>query len=92
MHHLSSGVLLPDQVKFGGGSVSTGPLGGSTGDPVPFTNDRIEFNSRGMVFPLGTQGALILTHEADASAVTAVTISGAGAFEVWHYRNGGWER
>ncbi len=86
------GVSLPKNIKFGGGDASTGPLGGSSGDPVPFTNDRVEFNSRGMVFPLGTQGTVFLTHEDDASAVTAVTISGAGAFEVWHYRNGGWER
>jgi prepilin-type N-terminal cleavage/methylation domain-containing protein len=86
------GVLLPTHVKFASGSASTGPLGGPSGDPVPFTNDRVEFNSRGMVFPLGTQGTVFLTHEEDATAVTAVTISGAGAFEVWHYRNGSWER
>lgn len=86
------GVSLPSRIKFGAGEASVGPYGETTADPVPFTDDRVEFNSRGMVIPLGTQGVLYLTHEDDAKVVTAVTVSGAGAFEVWHYREGSWSR
>jgi hypothetical protein len=61
-------------------------------DPVPFIDDRVEFNSRGMVIPLGTQGVLFLSHEDDPTVVAAISVSGAGAFEVWHYRAGEWSR
>ena len=86
------GVSLPRKIKFGSGAAISGPLGGPASDPVPFVSDRVEFNSRGMVIPLGTMGAIFMTHEDDPSVVAAVTISGAGAFEVWHYREGNWER
>lgn len=86
------GVELPGQVKFGAGDASVGPLGGATSDPVLLDNDYVQFNSRGMVTPLGSDGVIFLTHEADPSLVAAVTISGAGAFQTWHYRNGHWER
>ncbi|HSG80750.1 MAG TPA: GspH/FimT family protein, partial [Gemmatimonadota bacterium] len=74
------GVSLPSKIVFGYGSASTSPLGGPVSDPVPFDSDRVEFNSRGMVTPLGTQGVVYLEHEDDPSVVAAVTISGAGAF------------
>ncbi|NIN71638.1 MAG: prepilin-type N-terminal cleavage/methylation domain-containing protein [Gemmatimonadetes bacterium] len=86
------GVELPGQVVFGAGAASAGPLGEGTSDPVLLVNDYVQFNSRGMVTPLGTDGVIFLTHEGDPSLVAAVTISGAGAFQAWHYRNGGWER
>jgi type II secretory pathway pseudopilin PulG len=86
------GVELPDRIVFGSGDASAGPLGGGASDPVPFADDRVEFNTRGMVLPLGTQGVLFLAHEDDPSVVAAVTVSGAGSFEVWHYRDGNWER
>jgi prepilin-type N-terminal cleavage/methylation domain-containing protein len=86
------GVELPKHVKFGAGSASAGPLGGATSDPVTLDSDRVEFNSRGMVIPLGTSGVIYLTHDEDPALVAAVTISGAGAFQTWQYRNGSWER
>ncbi|NIR45703.1 MAG: hypothetical protein GWN99_14985 [Gemmatimonadetes bacterium] len=86
------GVELPHGIVFGSGDATTGPLGGAAGDPIPFTDDRVEFNTRGMVLPLGTQGVLFLAHEDDPTVVAAVTISGAGSFEVWHYRGGNWDR
>ncbi len=86
------GVELPRQVKFGAGNASAGPLGEATGDPVLLNNDYVQFNSRGMVVPLGADGVIFLTHEEDPALVAAVTISGAGAFQTWHYRNGSWER
>jgi type II secretory pathway pseudopilin PulG len=86
------GVELPRHVKFGAGAASAGPLGETTSDPVTLDNDYVQFNSRGMVTPLGTDGVIFLTHEEDPSLVAAVTISGAGAFQTWHYRNGSWER
>ncbi|UCC71230.1 MAG: prepilin-type N-terminal cleavage/methylation domain-containing protein [Gemmatimonadota bacterium] len=86
------GVRLPKRVTFGAGSASAGPLGEPTSDPITLSGDRLEFNTRGMVIPLGTSGVIFLTHEDDPSLVAAVTVSGAGAFQTWHYRNGSWER
>ncbi len=86
------GVELPKTLKFGSGDASAGPLGGATSDPITLDSDQVEFNSRGMVMPLGSSGVIFLEHENDPSAVTAVTISGAGAFQAWRYIDGRWER
>ena len=86
------GVELSRRVLFGAGDAAAGPLGEATNDAVLLDNDYVEFNTRGMVVPLGTDGVIFLTHEEDPAIVAAVTISGAGAFQTWHYRNGSWER
>lgn len=87
------GQPLPAGVAFGAGSVGTGPLGASiSGDFVALDSDRVEFDVRGMVTPLGSGGVVYLVHEDDPSAVAAVTISGGGAFQAWRYRNGKWIR
>lgn len=87
------GLPLPAGVTFGAGSVGTGPLGTSiSGDFVALDSDRVEFDVRGMVTPLGAGGVVYLVHEDDPSAVAAVTISGGGAFQAWRYRNGKWIR
>lgn len=85
------GVSLPDNVKFGVGQASSDPLGNSATDPIALTDDHVDFNSRGMVTPIGGGGVIFLTHETDPSAVAAVTISGSGAFRSWRYRNGEWK-
>jgi len=86
------GVELSDRVRFSTGEAGQGPLGDPAEDPVQLTDDRVEFNSRGMVTPLGTNGVIFLSHKEDPSVVAAVTISGAGSFQAWRYRNGSWER
>jgi len=91
-HEGVPGVSLPGRVKFGAGVAARGPLGEGASDPILLEDDRVEFNARGMVVPLGTNGVVFLTHESDPSVVAAVTISGAGSFQAWHYRDGKWER
>ncbi len=86
------GVRLSRRVTFGAGDAGSGPLGEATDDPILLADDRIEFDSRGMAIPLGTRGVIFLTHADDPSVVAAITISGAGAFQTWHYRGGSWER
>lgn len=85
-------VKLPKDVKYGKGSATTGPLGNGITDPIALSGDEVEFDARGMVTPLGGGGVVYLTYSGETKAVAAVTISGAGAFEVWRYRNGRWER
>jgi len=87
------GVDLATRVEFGAGSASAGPLGGSISDPVTFKNDYVEFDVRGMVRPVDgvrTGGVVIVTHEKDKSIVSAVTVTGSGAFRTWTYRDGKW--
>jgi prepilin-type N-terminal cleavage/methylation domain-containing protein len=87
------GARLPSGVEFGFGAAAQGPLGYASGDPVVLPNDRVEFDARGMVRPVGgvrTGGLIVLVHQDDPEAVSAVTISGAGAFRTWDYRDGAW--
>jgi len=86
------GVKLPGGVQFGAGSASTGPGGVAIMDPIDLPNDMIEFSSRGLVVPPSTGGVVYLTHRDDPSAVAAVTISGASAFQTWRYVSGSWVR
>jgi len=87
------GAELIAKVEFGFGEASAGPLGASSGDPVVFEDDYVEFDARGMVRPrngVRSGGAIFVTHEVDPSAVSAVTVSGSGAFRTWDYRDGKW--
>ena len=85
------GVILAGQVEFGQGTASTGPYGNSASDAITFDNDHVEFNTRGMVTPIGGGGVIFLTHLTDPDAVAAVTVSGSGAFRSWRYRGGEWK-
>ena len=84
-------IRLPKDVEFGFGAAGLSPLGKSVTGPIELEENRIEFDSRGMVVPLGGGGTLYLTHADDRTAVTAVTISGTGGFRAWRYRNGEWQ-
>lgn len=86
------GVQLARGVVFGLGDASSGPRGASASDAISLEGDQVEFDSRGLVTPPGSGGAIYLTHEDDPSAVAAVTISGASAFRTWRYRGGEWIR
>lgn len=88
------GVKLPRNVNFGAGDASAGPQGQSTGQVVitPGGGTSLNFDTRGMITPLGTAGVIYLVHEDESSAVAAITVSGAGAFQAWRYRDGGWVR
>jgi hypothetical protein len=85
------GAKLPKKVQFGCGSAGSGPLSYScSGDPILITDDKANFDTRGMLMPLGTTGVIYLVHEEDPEAVAAITLSGGGAFRYWRYRDGQW--
>ena len=87
------GVELPANVTFGGGAATLGPLGTPPSDPIDLQNDRVEFDARGMVRPVGgvrKGGTLFITHTDDPSVISAVTVSGSGAVRTWHYQSGQW--
>ncbi len=84
------GVPLPKRVEFGIGLVSVGPQGYGASDAIGLDNDWVEFDTRGMVNPAGSDGVVFLVHTDDPSAIAAVTISGASAFQAWRYRGGEW--
>ncbi len=85
-----SGVSLPRGVRFGAGAASVGPSGAAIVNPVSLTNDRVDFDARGMVTPAGAGGTVLITHDDDPAAVAAVTISGASAFRTWRFQGGQW--
>ncbi len=86
-----AGVQLPSGVQFGTGIATVGPQGYEASGAVLLVNgDYVEFDSRGMVIPPGSGGVIYLTHEEIASAVSAVTITGASAFRAWVFRSGEW--
>ncbi len=67
-----------------------GPGGVAVNDPVSLTNDRVDFDGRGMVIPAGVGGVVLITHDDDPTAVAAVSISGASAFQTWRLQRGQW--
>ncbi len=86
------GAKLPNKITFGCGNATAGPLSfDCSSDAVGLdADDRAEFNTRGMLTPLGTTGVIYLVHEDDPDAVAAVTLSGGGAFRYWRFRDGQW--
>ncbi len=86
------GVELPRRITFGCGNASAGPLSfACAGTPVSLGGlDYAEFDTRGMLTPLGSTGAIYLVHEDDPDAVAVVTLSGGGSFRYWRYRDGTW--
>ncbi len=83
-------VSLPSGVQFGTGALLRGPQGADASAPIALEGGELEFDARGMVAPPGSGGVVYLVHEDEPSAVSAVTISGAGALRAWRYRNGIW--
>lgn len=81
---------LPTAVLFGTGNATAIPDYPGLG-PVTFTDDRVEFNNRGMTLPFGIRGAIYITYRDDKNAVAAVTVSGSASFKVWQYRDGAWQ-
>jgi hypothetical protein len=81
---------LPERVLYGRGAVPPIPNDGSH-SAITFTNSRVEFNSRGIVQPMGTSGVVYLRSANKPEAVVAVEVSAAGNVRLWTYRNGGWQ-
>jgi prepilin-type N-terminal cleavage/methylation domain-containing protein len=81
---------LPVRVDFGRGNASSAP-GDAGSTAITFSGAKVEFDSRGLTFPMGTGGAVYLRHSTDASAVAAIVVSPAGSVRLWTWRNGGWQ-
>ncbi len=81
---------LGPSVQFGRGSAPALPQYPGTG-AVTFTDDRVEFNNRGMTLPFGIRGAIYLTYVSDPTAVAAISISGSASLKIWEYRGGAWQ-
>jgi prepilin-type N-terminal cleavage/methylation domain-containing protein len=81
---------LTTGVKFG--RASTPDLPGYTGaGTTTLPSSRVDFDSRGLTTPLGTKGVIYMVSTADTTAVTAVSISGAGGIQAWVYQGGVWQ-
>jgi len=80
--------VLETGVVFGRGSASRIP--GDTASP-PAGTRRIAFGARGTTEPFGTATVLYLTHNSDATAVSAVEITPAANVKVWRWVDGVWQ-
>lgn len=82
---------LPPGIKFGRGGAPTVPDDPS-GSAITFADARVEFDSRGLVSPMGTGGVVYLENEADPSAVVAIAVAPSGNTRLWTWRAGtGWQ-
>jgi prepilin-type N-terminal cleavage/methylation domain-containing protein len=81
---------LPVRVDYGRGTAGSAPNDGGSG-AITFPSNEINFDSRGLATPMGTGGAIYLTHEVTKSAVAAVVVSPAGAVRLWTWRDGSWK-
>ncbi len=82
-------------------TLATGTRIGRTGAPdlpgyagagaTTLPSTRIDFDSRGLTTPLGTKGVLYISSTTDTTAVTAISISGAGGIQAWVYKGGAWQ-
>ena len=84
----AAGIDIESTTNFG--TVAVWP--GAPNDTLMLisTSTSSEFDTRGMLTPLGTTGVIYLVHEDDPDALAAVTLSGGGAFRYWRFRNGQW--
>ncbi|MGV3709600.1 MAG: pilus assembly FimT family protein [Gemmatimonas sp.] len=81
---------LPTRIIYGRGSVPAIPDDPSSG-AITFASSRVEFNSRGIVTPMGTSGVVYLRHQNKAQVVVAVQVTAAGNVRLWTYKDGAWK-
>lgn len=81
---------LPVRVDYGRGTATGAPNDPGSG-AVTFPANQINFDSRGLAMPMGTGGAIYLTHHDVTSAVAAVVVSPAGAVRLWTWHDGSWK-
>jgi len=80
--------ILETGVVFGRGSASRIP--GDTA-ATPVGTRRVTFGARGTTEPFGAGTVLYLTHNSDATAVSAVEITPAANVKVWRWVDGAWQ-
>lgn len=81
---------LPVRVAFGRGSVPPLPSAPST-TSISFAGSKVDFNSRGIVQPMGQGGVVYLKHTVKTGAAVAIEVSPAGNVRLWTYKNGSWQ-
>lgn len=81
---------LPTRVQYGRGSAPPIP-NDPTNSVISFAGNHVDFNSRGVVHPMGTSGIVYLQHTVKSSVVVAVQVSAAGNVRLWTYKNGSWK-
>lgn len=81
---------LPQNVRYGKGTAPSIP-----NDPgnsaITFASNLVDFNSRGIVQPMGQGGVVYLQSSRKLSVVVAVEVSPAGNVRLWTYKNGSWQ-
>jgi prepilin-type N-terminal cleavage/methylation domain-containing protein len=79
-----------DGVQIGRGATPAVPgMAGAGAITLPFS--RVQFATMGVTDPFGTTGVVYLRSSLDATAVAAVSITGAAGVRVWVYRGGAWQ-
>jgi prepilin-type N-terminal cleavage/methylation domain-containing protein len=81
---------LPVRVDFGRGSAGAVPDDVGAG-AITFSGAKVEFDSRGLTFPMGSGGVVYLKQQTSATAVAAVAVSPAGSVRLWTWHNGSWQ-
>ncbi len=62
---------LPTRVDYGRGSAGPIPNDASS-SAITFSGSQVDFDSRGLTFPMGNSGVIYVRHEVTSSAVAAV--------------------
>ncbi|MBC8089369.1 MAG: prepilin-type N-terminal cleavage/methylation domain-containing protein [Phycisphaerae bacterium] len=81
---------LPPRVAFGRASVPALPTD-PTSSAITFAGTKVDFNSRGIVQPMGQGGVVYLKHTVKTGVVVAVEVTPAGNVRMWTYKNGSWQ-
>lgn len=82
-------IYFEDGVIYAIGTLPQFP-GHTSGDPIPLSRNRIEFDERGLVTPTGDSGLVYLTHEDDRDIGSVVVIYPSGTFRAFIWRDGAW--
>ncbi|BAH37774.1 MAG TPA: prepilin-type cleavage/methylation domain-containing protein [Gemmatimonas aurantiaca] len=82
---------LPKGISFGRGAAPGIPDDASS-QAVTFTNSRVEFDSRGLVRPMGSSGVVYMTADLEPKAVVAISVAPSGNARFWTWSpEGGWK-
>ncbi len=81
---------LEPGIEFGRGAAPPVPGTNGTG-AITLPGSQVDFDARGLTFPLGTAGVVYLVSTRDTTAVAAVVVTGAAAMRTWTYLGGTWQ-
>ena len=81
---------LSDRLEYARGSVPE-VSGVASGGAISFSDSRVDFDSRGLVTPMGASGAVYIRHKAKPEHVAAVAVTAAGNVRIWTWHEGQWK-